>query len=85
MSSSVVIVGAGLSGLSSALHLLDLGTVPASSIIVLEGRSRVGGRLLAHKGRSLSSIHNITARNKCYILITWEYISRGSIGAYVSH
>lgn len=47
--SGVVIVGAGLSGLASALRLLDAGTFP-SSITVLEGRSRVGGRLKAHQG-----------------------------------
>ncbi|CAN0604606.1 unnamed protein product, partial [Ectocarpus sp. 12 AP-2014] len=40
----VVIVGAGLSGLVSALHLLDRG-VPSETITILDGRERVGGRL----------------------------------------
>lgn len=50
MSPSVIIVGAGLSGLCSALHLLDLEAVSADSITIVEARRRVGGRLLAHGG-----------------------------------
>lgn len=46
----MVIVGAGLSGLVSALHLLDMEVTSAASITVLDGRKRVGGRLLAHQG-----------------------------------
>jgi monoamine oxidase len=38
----VVIVGAGLAGLSAAHHLVDQGL----SVLVLEGRDRVGGRVL---------------------------------------
>lgn len=48
--SDVVIVGAGLSGLVSAVHLLDAAAARPASITVLEGRSRVGGRLQAHEG-----------------------------------
>lgn len=47
---NVVIVGAGLSGMVSALHLLDNGVTRPDSITVLEGRNRVGGRLQAHEG-----------------------------------
>lgn len=46
----MVIIGAGLSGLVSALHLLDLGVTKAAFITVVDGRRRVGGRLLAHEG-----------------------------------
>jgi monoamine oxidase len=40
----VVVVGAGLSGLSTARHIADAGR----SVIVLEARDRVGGRTLNH-------------------------------------
>lgn len=50
----MVIVGAGLSGLVSALHLLDMEVTSAASITVLDGRKRVGGRLLAHQGGSVN-------------------------------
>lgn len=46
----VVIIGGGLSGLASALHLLDLRVTTPSSITILEGRRRVGGRLQIHEG-----------------------------------
>ncbi|CAM9216161.1 unnamed protein product [Chrysoparadoxa australica] len=41
----VIIIGAGLSGLTAALHLTD--AQPELKVIVLEGRDRVGGRLYA--------------------------------------
>lgn len=53
--SDVVIVGAGLSGLVSAIHLLDAAAARPASITVLEGRSRVGGRLQAHEGISIGT------------------------------
>ncbi|CAN0116761.1 unnamed protein product [Ectocarpus fasciculatus] len=45
----VVIVGAGLSGLVSALHLLDSG-VSSDAVTIVDGRERVGGRLESHQG-----------------------------------
>lgn len=54
--SDVVVVGAGLSGLVSALRLLDTGVTRPSSITVLEGRSRVGGRLQIHQGESIGAL-----------------------------
>ena len=53
--SDVVIVGAGLSGLVSAMHLLDAAVTRPASITVLEGRSRVGGRLQAHEGMGIGN------------------------------
>ncbi|MDG2243394.1 MAG: NAD(P)/FAD-dependent oxidoreductase [Rhodospirillaceae bacterium] len=41
----VVVLGAGLSGLQSALLLEELGY----SVLVLEGRDRIGGKVLTHK------------------------------------
>jgi monoamine oxidase len=37
----IIVIGAGLSGLSAARHLSDLG----HAVIVLEGRDRIGGRI----------------------------------------
>lgn len=48
-SSDVLIVGAGLSGLVSALHLVDIG-LAGKKITVVEGRGRVGGRLQTDRG-----------------------------------
>ncbi len=49
--SDVIIVGAGISGLVSALHLLE--THGVSNITILEGRGRVGGRLQVEQGKSV--------------------------------
>ncbi len=43
--SSVIVIGAGLSGLNAALLLEEQGV----DVQVLEGRQRVGGRLLSHR------------------------------------
>lgn len=48
----VVIVGAGLSGLISALNLLEHHGVASNMITIVEGRSRVGGRLKAEQSES---------------------------------
>lgn len=42
----VVIVGAGVSGLSAAIHLLQNG-LSKDDILLLEARSRIGGRVIA--------------------------------------
>eukprot|EP00752_Nemacystus_decipiens_P005918 g5348.t1 len=46
----VVIVGAGISGLVSALYLIETHGVASDKIAILEGRGRVGGRLAVEKG-----------------------------------
>ncbi|CAM9294743.1 unnamed protein product, partial [Discosporangium mesarthrocarpum] len=46
--SDVLIIGAGLSGLSAALTLVD--SEYDGTIAIVEGRDRVGGRLHAHAG-----------------------------------
>lgn len=48
--SDVVIVGAGLSGLVSALDLLETHGLASNQITILEGRGRVGGRLEVEQG-----------------------------------
>ncbi|CAM9113169.1 unnamed protein product [Scytosiphon promiscuus] len=47
--SDILIVGAGLSGLVSALHLVDVG-LAGDKITIVEGRERVGGRLETNRG-----------------------------------
>ncbi|CAM9839370.1 unnamed protein product [Phaeothamnion confervicola] len=47
----VLIIGAGLSGLVAALHLLD--TSSTTRVVVVEARDRVGGRTFAHEGLDL--------------------------------
>lgn len=42
----VIIIGAGVSGLSSAIHLMQNG-IAKDEILVLEGRNRIGGRIIA--------------------------------------
>jgi len=49
-SPSVIIVGAGLAGATAAWQLSDL--APRCSIVVLEARDRVGGRLVNSSSRS---------------------------------
>ena len=48
----VAILGAGLSGLSAAYHLIEHGV---KDIVILEARDRVGGRIhtVTHKGKPL--------------------------------
>lgn len=48
--SDVLIVGAGISGLVSALDLLETHGLASNRITILEGRGRVGGRLEAEQG-----------------------------------
>ncbi|KAJ3695820.1 hypothetical protein LUZ60_001197 [Juncus effusus] len=50
---TVLIIGAGLAGLSAARHLLSLGF----KVAVIEGRSRPGGRVFTKKMQSLSPDH----------------------------
>jgi monoamine oxidase len=51
----VAVVGAGLSGLTAALHLTDPGAPRALRVVVLEGRGRVGGRLHCDAGVDLGA------------------------------
>lgn len=50
--SDVVIVGAGISGLVSALDLLETHGLASNKITILEGRGRVGGRLEVEQGEA---------------------------------
>ncbi|XP_032822900.1 alpha/beta-tubulin-N-acetyltransferase 9 isoform X1 [Petromyzon marinus] len=52
MSTDVVVVGAGISGLTAAYRLLQ--TDPTLGVIVLEGKERVGGRTVATQLKSAS-------------------------------
>ncbi|MBK7812772.1 MAG: NAD(P)/FAD-dependent oxidoreductase [Saprospiraceae bacterium] len=45
---SVIVIGAGFSGLAAALKLKELGT----KVTVLESRNRIGGRVFSHKPES---------------------------------
>lgn len=40
----VIIVGAGMAGLSAGIHLFQNGV---KDILILEGRNRIGGRILS--------------------------------------
>lgn len=42
----IIIIGAGMAGLSAANHLIKNG---CSDFIVLEGRKRIGGRIVSIK------------------------------------
>ena len=44
----VIIIGAGASGLSAGRNLIEAG----KKILILEGRSRIGGRLFTRHPRS---------------------------------
>ena len=46
----VIIVGAGISGLSAADYLIDIG----KDILVLEARDRVGGRIWSHSWNGIT-------------------------------
>ena len=45
MSSSVVVIGAGVSGLAAARALAQRG----AEVLVLEARDRIGGRVVTHR------------------------------------
>lgn len=47
-SADVIVVGAGMSGIAAAKAVKDKG---GASVIVLEGRQRVGGRCMGHAAR----------------------------------
>ena len=50
--SKYIIIGAGLSGLTTAYHLSKLGL---NDISILEGRDRIGGRILTKNGIDLGA------------------------------
>lgn len=49
----IIIVGAGMAGLSAANHLIKNG---CSDFIVLEGRKRIGGRIVSIKVGKLTLV-----------------------------
>lgn len=51
----IAVVGAGLSGLTAALNLTDASSESPRRVLVLDGRSRVGGRLHSHNGVDLGA------------------------------
>jgi monoamine oxidase len=55
MEKVVVIIGAGLSALSCAQRLAESNTVFPLKIVLVEGRDRVGGRLLSQHGVDLGA------------------------------
>ena len=69
----VAVIGAGLSGLSAAAHLMANG-VAAGEVVVLEARDRVGGRIYTgskrlemgaqwiHGGCPANSVYNLANR-----------------------
>jgi len=59
----VIVVGAGLAGLSAAVRLMDKGW----DVIVLEANSRVGGRVFTHRGAPFSSRHLYTEMGGSFI------------------